>query len=203
VVGYPASGAFVTLSQATLMDHNPGRQPHMMARWTVFGSVGNLVGPLLLAGGFAMGMGWRWIFFALAGLCLLLVAITWARYSPSHATPEAASQPTMSLKFLLAGVWDGVGNPRLMRWLLLLPFSDLLLDVLTGYLPLYFTDVARLSVAQSSLLLSVLMAAGLVSNIVLIPMLEKFPGRNVVRVSALFSGALYAAWLLLPWPGSA
>ncbi len=43
-VVFPASGAFVTLSQATLMDLHPGRQPQMMARWTVFGSVGNLLG---------------------------------------------------------------------------------------------------------------------------------------------------------------
>jgi len=37
VIGYPASGAFVSLSQATLMDLNPGREPQMMARWTVSG----------------------------------------------------------------------------------------------------------------------------------------------------------------------
>ena len=57
VVGYPASGAFVSLSQATLIDLNPGREPQMMARWTVAGSVGNLMGPLLLAAGFSMGFG--------------------------------------------------------------------------------------------------------------------------------------------------
>jgi FSR family fosmidomycin resistance protein-like MFS transporter len=59
VISYPASGAFVTLAQATLMDLNPGREAHMMARWTVAGSVGNLLGPLLLAGGFAIGLSWR------------------------------------------------------------------------------------------------------------------------------------------------
>jgi FSR family fosmidomycin resistance protein-like MFS transporter len=55
VIAFPASGAFVTLSQATLMDQNPGRQEQMMARWTAAGSLGNLAGPLLLAGGFALG----------------------------------------------------------------------------------------------------------------------------------------------------
>jgi FSR family fosmidomycin resistance protein-like MFS transporter len=54
-------------------------------------------------------------------------------------------------------------------------------------------------VAQSSLMLSVLMAAGLVSNILLIPLLERFPGRSVVRLSAVAAGILYAAWLLAPW----
>ena len=46
ILGFPASGAFVTLSQATLIDLNPGREPHMMARWTLFGSIGNLIGPV-------------------------------------------------------------------------------------------------------------------------------------------------------------
>ena len=77
--------------------------------------------------------------------------------------------------------------------------SDLLLDVLTGYLALYFTDVIGLNVAQASVMMSVLMGAGLVSNIVLIPLLERFPGRKLVRLSAAVSGMLYAAWLLAPW----
>ncbi len=56
IIGYPASGAFVSLSQATLMDLNPGREPQMMARWTVSGSVANLIGPLLLAAGICPGV---------------------------------------------------------------------------------------------------------------------------------------------------
>ncbi len=73
VIAFPASGAFVTLSQATLMDQNPGRQAQMMARWTAAGSLGNLAGPLLLAAGFALGWGWRWAFAGLAGMALALV----------------------------------------------------------------------------------------------------------------------------------
>ena len=60
LISFPASGAFVTLSQATLMDVNPGREAQMMARWSFSGSLANLVGPLVLAGGFALGWGWRW-----------------------------------------------------------------------------------------------------------------------------------------------
>jgi FSR family fosmidomycin resistance protein-like MFS transporter len=102
-------------------------------------------------------------------------------------------------KKLLAGFWEAMRNPILMRWLILLQFSDLLLDVLAGYLPLYFTDVTGMSIAQASLMMSVLMLAGLISNIVLIPMLDRFPGRNLVRISAGVTGVLYAAWLLAPW----
>jgi FSR family fosmidomycin resistance protein-like MFS transporter len=199
VIAFPASGAFVSLSQATLMDLNPTREPQMMARWTLSGSLANLIGPLILAAGFAFGLGWRWAYLGLAVMCLILVGLTWLRHIPMH--PVISASPTASLPgiSLLRGLWDSLRNPLLMHWMILLPISDLLLDVLTGYLALYFTDVIGFSVAQASLMLSMLMGAGLVSNIVLIPLLERYPGRKLVRWSAALTGVLYAAWLLAPW----
>ena len=203
IIGFPASGAFVTLSQATLMDLNPGREAHMMARWTASGSVANLVGPLFLAAGFALGFGWRWAFFALAALCLVLVLIQWPKKFPAHPHSEAlqgsAQHPAQQLRSILSGLWEALRNRSLLRWMALLQFSDLLLDVLTGYLPLNFTDVSGFSTAQASLLLSVLMGAGLISNLALIPLLERVPGRTVVRWSSAATLLIYPLWLLLPW----
>ncbi|MBN2147462.1 MAG: MFS transporter [Anaerolineales bacterium] len=202
IIGFPASGAFVTLSQATLMDANPGREAQMMARWTVAGSVANLLGPLLLAGIFTLGYSWRWAFGGLAVACLLLVLLVLPRRFPVCKTSEKPAQDGAAqgeAHGLLAGLWRAVKNRRLLRWFILLQLSDLLLDVLTGYLPLYFTDVAGLSIAQSSLLLSVLMLAGLAADTALIPILERFSGRRVVRHSAALVAVLYAAWLLAPW----
>jgi FSR family fosmidomycin resistance protein-like MFS transporter len=197
ILSYPASGAFVSLAQATLMDLNPGREAQSMAHWTVAGSIGNLIGPLLLAGGFALGWGWRWAYAALAGLCLALVLLTWARKLPAH--PHAGGEKAASLRTLLGGLKDAGTNPRMLRWMALLQFSDLLLDVLTGYLALYFTDVGGFSKAQTGLLLSGVMLAGLIANITLVPLLERVPGRTVVRTSAAVVIPLYAAWLLAPW----
>jgi FSR family fosmidomycin resistance protein-like MFS transporter len=199
VIGFPASGAFVSLSQATLMDLNPGREPQMMARWTVAGSLANLIGPLVLAGGFALGFGWRWAYFGMALICLALVGMTWLRKIPMPLRKELTEQTRQAGNNLLQGLWEAVRNLHLMRWMILLQFSDLLLDVLTGYMALYFTDVIGLTVAQASLMVSALMLAGLISNIVLIPLLDRYPGRNLVRLSAGVAGILYTAWLLAPW----
>jgi FSR family fosmidomycin resistance protein-like MFS transporter len=199
VIGFPASGAFVSLSQATLMDLHPGRESQMMARWTVSGSVANLIGPLVLAAGFALGFGWRWAFLGMAVLCLMLVGFTWVKQFPSITEVESSPFSRKDVGKLITGFWDALRNPTLMRWMVLLQFSDLLLDVLTGYLPLYFTDVTGMSFTQASLMMSILMLVGLISNIMLIPILERFPGRKVVRLSAALSGVLYAAWLLTPW----
>src|SRR4030042_3479097 len=122
-IGYPASGAFVSLSQATLIDLNPGREPQMMARWTVAGSGANLIGPLFLAGGFALGFGWRWAFWGMAGLCLILVVLTWVREIPSHPFRENTTKTAQPGKELLLGLRGAIRNPQLMRWMILLQLS--------------------------------------------------------------------------------
>src|SRR5512139_1341302 len=48
IIFSPASGAFVSLSQATLMDSATDRHTQNMARWTFAGSLGNVLGPILL-----------------------------------------------------------------------------------------------------------------------------------------------------------
>ena len=198
IVSYPASGAFVSLSQATLMDLNPGREPQGMARWSVAGSFGNLLGPLLVAGGFALALGWRWAYLALATFALILTLVVLPRPFPAHPVAQTAPGVTRSgmLREILDNLWAAIRNLRLLRWLVLLELSDLLLDVFTGYAALYLTDVAGFSPAQASLAIGALMLASLASDLVLIPLLERVPGRTVVRLSATASIFIYAAWLL-------
>ncbi len=219
VIGFPASGAFVTLSQATLMDMNPRREPQMMARWTLSGSIGDLIGPLILAGGFAMAWGWRWAFFFLAGLALILTAIAWLSRIPprpiaasaepqtkipeeeaeASAAPETVEGLRAMRREVLGNLKSALLNPALLRWIGLLLLSDLMLDVLTSYLPLYFNDVVKMTPAQTSLMMSAVMFAGLATDGIAIPMLERFRGRSVVRASAALVLVLYPAWLLAPW----
>src|SRR5260370_30239257 len=51
VVFFPASGAFVSLTQSALMDAAPDRQAQHMARWTLAGSAGAGAGSPLVAAG--------------------------------------------------------------------------------------------------------------------------------------------------------
>lgn len=199
ILAYPASGAFVTLSQATLMDLNHGREAQMMARWAVAGSLASLAGPLIVAGGFALGWSWRWVFFALAGVLLVLVGLVAARSFPAHlAHPEGE---TIRLPELWANLVEALHTHLLMRWVLLMQVADLMLDIFSGYVVLYYTDVLGATPAQASLVLGLVMAANLASDVVLIPLLERVPGRSLVRLSAWMALVLYPAWLLAPWPG--
>lgn len=205
IIGFPASGAFVTLSQATLMDLNPGREPQMMARWTLFGSLGNLLGPLILSAGFALALGWRWPFFLLTGLVLALTWRVWRSQFPAHVSDPGDNSPhpqaglRKTLREILGNLVSALVNLTLLRWIGLLLLSDLLLDVFTSYLPLYLTDVAGVTPAQASLFLGLAILVSLASDIVVIPLLERLPGRRLVRLSAAALVVIYPAFLLVPW----
>lgn len=196
ILAYSSSGAFVTLSQATLMDINPGRETKMMARWTLSGSLANTLGPLLAGAGFALALGWRWNFAALALFGVALSASMLLRPFPKRNDQLTAGS---GFPELLRNLLRAARKPGMMRWILLLQFSDLMLDVFVGYVALYFTDVVGTSPALASLALGTLMVSGLVADTLLIPLLERFPGKTIVRASATVAAALYAAWLLAPW----
>src|SRR6266581_154478 len=90
VLFFPASGAFVSLTQSDLMDAVPGRQEQHMARWNLAGSAGAVAGPLLLIAVLAGGGDWRAGYLALAGFGTL----AWlgiARHGPR--APAAADHP--------------------------------------------------------------------------------------------------------------
>lgn len=203
-IGYPASGAFVTLSQASLMDGHPGREQQMMARWSLSGSLANLAAPLLMAAGFWLDFGWRWIYFGLAALAVLLALQVrfqnFPRVVPGGDThPDRARGFRRELQALLRGAAELARSRNYWRWTVLLQLSDLMLDVLTTYLPLYLTELGGLDNAQTGLVMGLFMLASLAADAALIPLLERFPGRSVVRISAVLTALLYILWLLLPW----
>ena len=84
---YPASGAFVSLSQAALMDADPTRHEQNMTRWTFAGSLGVVAGPIILSAALVLGPGWRGLYLAFAISAVILVII--ARRFPF--SPDARS----------------------------------------------------------------------------------------------------------------
>ena len=126
IVSFPASGAFVSLSQATLMDLNPGRTSQMMARWTAAGSLGNVLGPLVLAGGLALAMSWRWAFAGLALTAFILTIILLPQSITDRKLIGERTDETHpgELRGLLQNLWGALRNVHLLRWVLLLQLSD-------------------------------------------------------------------------------
>ena len=191
VVFYPASGAFVALTQASLMDADPDRQAHSMARWDLAGSAGAVAGPLLLVAVLGAGGGWRGGFLALAGLS----ALTWFGVVFSRTAPAA-------------GAGDGERVPRLRevitaaraasRWLVLLEVSNLLGDVLTGFVAVYLVNVLHTTPAVAALAVAIRLGAGLAGDAALVLVLERIDDKVVLRATAGAAIVLYPAFLLVP-----
>lgn len=195
----PSSGAFVSLAQATLMDLDPTRHEHNMARWTFVGSVGVFLGPLLLGGAAYIGFGWRGVFIILAGISILILAGAW-RILPISSKLHPAFPA-------LSSVWEGIHvalrnlkRGAVVRWLVLLEFSDLMLDVLYGFLALYFVDVVGFSESKAALAVALWTGFSLIGDFMIIPLLEKVPGLNYLRFSVIVELLLFPAFMLVPNP---
>jgi FSR family fosmidomycin resistance protein-like MFS transporter len=90
-----------------------------------------------------------------------------------------------------------VRRPSVWRWLVLLQFSDLMLDVLFSYLALYFVDVVGVDEAQAGFAVVVWTGVGLIGDFLLIPLLERVPGLSYLRISVIAELILYPAFLLV------
>jgi MFS transporter, FSR family, fosmidomycin resistance protein len=199
IIFNPSSGAFVTLSQATLMDRDPRRHEHNMARWTFAGSLGVTLGPLLLGGAVLIGFGWRGVFVVLSVISALLLAGAW-RFLPAPQVTHPPMPQWAALRHGLVEAIKALRRGEVLRWLILLEFSDLMLDVLYGYLALYFVDVVGFSASKAALAVAVWTGFGLLGDFLVIPLLEKVRGLNYLRLSVLVELVLFPAFLLIPDP---
>jgi MFS transporter, FSR family, fosmidomycin resistance protein len=212
VVFYPASGAFVSLTQAQIMDAWPDRQAQLMVRWDLAGSAGALAGPLLLTavlavvGGGEAGGGWRIGYLALA----VISGLTWLgalfRRSPAAATGAADGEAEAEAQAWARLSWTERARETLvalrtwgtLRWLLLIEVANLLVDVFTGFLALYLVDVVHLAPTIAALAIAIRLGAALAGDAALIAILEHVGDLTVLRVSAATAALLYPGFLLVP-----
>ena len=198
---YPASGAFVSLTQAELMDGWPDRQARHMACWDLAGSAGALAGPLLLTTVLAAGGSWRAGFLALA----LFAGLAWLgacrRRTPEPPVTEAAADEPADKRSWTERAREtlvAVRTWKTLRWLLLIEVANLLVDVFTGFLALYLVDVVHLPPAVAALAIAIRLGAALAGDAALIAILERVGDLTVLRVSAAAAALLYPAFLLVP-----
>ena len=201
-VFFPASGAFVSLTQAELMDAWPDRQAQVMARWDLAGATGAVAGPLLLIAVLAAGGGWRVTYLVLAAVAAVAWLGTCLRPRACAASVDAVGSGAGDVAFrdrarmVLAALRDW----STVRWVLLIEVADLLVDVLTGFLAVYLVDVVRLPPAIAALAIALRLGAGLAGDAALVFVLERVADVTVLRVTAAAAAVLYPGFLLAPGP---
>jgi FSR family fosmidomycin resistance protein-like MFS transporter len=207
---YPASGMFVSLTQATLMDSAPDRQAQHMARWTLAGSIGAVTGPILVAVALGAGGTWRLAFVLIAGCSAAAwCAVAWSGRATKARTTKArpAARPSTDVADGDGGdpAWPGWGaavsivrRSGALRWLMLLEVANLLLDVLTPFLALYLVAVGHISPPVAAVAIAVRLGAGLAGDLILIRVLARRDSRRVIRASIWAALVLLPAFLLVP-----
>lgn len=202
VLFYPASGAFVSLSQAALMDSQPERHEQNMARWTFAGSLGVVFGPLLLGGAGALGASWRVLFLVFGGLAFVIWLGVWRVPFPNERgalpIPDPSAPIWEGLRLGAREAWVALQRKEVLRWLILLEFADLVLDIFYGYLALYFVDVAGVAPEMAGFAVAIWTGTGLLGDFLLIPLLEKVRGLDYLRVSALLVLVIFPVFLMVP-----
>lgn len=153
VLGGPSGGAAVGLSQAALIDQAPQDAERTMTRWTIAGSVGDVVSPLAVAGLLALGLGWRLLFWVSAGVWLSAALLLWLPRFPSAtlATPAEGVQPAVGV---LDGFRAALRDPLLLRWAVVVRLCSMVDEIFLGFAALYLRDVRHASAPATSLILA-------------------------------------------------
>ena len=110
---------------------------------------------------------------------------------------EAEDEPALPLLESLRRAVLLLKRGEVLRWVVLLEFSDLMLDVLYSFLALYFVDVVKMDPGAAALAVSVWTVVGLAGDFLLIPLLERVKGLDYLRVSVVLELILYPAFLLV------
>ncbi len=198
IIFFPASGAFVSLSQASLMDSDPERHEQNMARWTTAGSVGNVLGPLLIGAFVYFGLGWRGTYALLASISTVCLLAARKQIPPDQ--DSASRLPSFDAVFDgFRSAFSALKRREVWRWLLLLEFSDMMMDVFLGFLALYFVDVVHVSGGQAGIAVTVWLALGLLTDILFIPFIDRQPdSMKFMRGTAVAQLFAFSAFLLIP-----
>lgn len=201
----PASGAFVSLSQATLMDLEPTRHAQNMARWGLAGSVGAVAGTLAASTAIVLHWGWRSVFWVIGLLALALALLISRQTLPkvTHAvanTDVSAVKPSSSFFQALKNAIRTLRRLDIVCWLFLLEMSDLMLDHFTTLLPLYLIAVSHFTAVEAGFAVTLCLGVGLIGDFLLIPVLERVDGLRYLRMSALLMLLLFPAFLLIANP---
>jgi MFS transporter, FSR family, fosmidomycin resistance protein len=196
VLSNPASGAFVGLSQATLMDSEPERREQNMARWALSGSLANSVGPAAIGAFVWAGVSWRWGFLAAGALMLLSLAAVWRQPFETPASPPAAARTRTAFVAGLREALRALRRREVLRWLVLLRLGDFTYDILRGFLALYFVDVVGAGEGGAALAVAVWTWVGLAGDFAVVPLLERVRGLSYLRASTAAVLLLFPLMLL-------
>lgn len=139
-----SSGVACGAAQAELVAASPAAGARAMTRWVLFGSIGDVLTPLLVALVLALGGSYRAAFWAAAGLasmqgCMLIAAgQRSARAAAAEPARPKESDPEEAAPVpLLVALRQGVRNGPLWRWLIAAGLCTFLDEIVVAFAALH------------------------------------------------------------------
>ena len=191
LLSYTASGAGVSLGQATLMDTYPDQRERLMTRWVFLGAAGDLAAPALFWLLALFALGWREA-FVISGIFIVAYAAVLSRQRfeapPRPAEDESAPGTWAALKLAFR-------DRTLLLWLFGSWLCTLVDEVLVAFGALHMRDNLGADLETRSLLLMCLMLGGVVGLVFLDRLLARFAPLQLLVAAGLGSSVCYVAWL--------
>jgi predicted MFS family arabinose efflux permease len=189
-----ASDAFIHGCEVALVDLAGDELPLALARMNGWAAVGDLLGPLTLAAGAAIGFGWRGAFLGLGVMMLGYAVWIGSQKLPPPHPREHAPHPLVGLLTILK-------DPRVLFLALVLGLFGLLDEPLAGFMIAYLERVRGLRADVATLVTMTLLVGGMAGYAVFERLAGgRSPRRLVITCAAVMTCALPAA-LFLPVVG--
>lgn len=168
------NGAVIGLGGLILIDQAPANVLSITTRWVFLATIGDLLGPLLVAATVALQGSWRllmgsgaFIWFAFA---LFLGAQRFTKVSVKAAPEEKKEEKKKEeekeeplWRIIRTNLRKGFQTPYLMRWLLLATIPTLMDEMFLGFAGLFLSDIVGVQPSLISLALSAPVIGGLLS----------------------------------------
>jgi MFS family permease len=202
-----ASGLACSAARAELLARHPGARDLALARWTLFGGIGDLASPLLVGAVLAFGGSFRVALWVVAGVLALQAVAAWCEAAWYEAERNAAQIRTRGepeqaqAEPLWSSLRAAAGQRRLWLWLLGAGLCTLLDEIVLAFaalrlrLELGGTDAAAASCGVA-LSLGATLGAWLTEQL-----LARLPARRLLLLAA--AACLFALVLVLLAPSAA
>jgi len=192
-----STDAFFNGCEVALVDLCADELPVALGRMNAYGAVGDLLGPLTLAGALALGLSWRAVFVFGAGMMLLYAALL-----ASQRFPEQKVEPPEPP---VAAVWSVLSDPRVLLLAMIDGLHGLLDEPLLGFLNAFLERVREWTPAGATCMISLIVGAGLCGYLA-VPLLKRrlSTWRLLPLFASVMAGSLGAmvlapmAWIAAP-----
>lgn len=190
-----ATGAAVSLGEATLIDQWPERRARTLARWSLMAMLGDFAAPLLFGGLVLLGVDARWRFaFAIVGVLLvvLTVAMTLRPY-PAPPPSDDEDEPT-----LWQALRDALRDRVLIAWLFGMELCNLLDEILIVFATIRVRDELGGSPLWQSATVAAFVGGGTLGLILLDRLLIRWREHQLLIASGIACAACFLIWLASP-----